>query len=87
MSSSDTIENSEEKEKILSNQIFQYAYPSNPKEIIKAFRSLKKPQIIKLSISCIIIILFGIFNNIQIISIPFQKIIVTWMSFMTGLNL
>jgi hypothetical protein len=73
MSSSDTIENSEEKEKVLSNQTFHYAYPSNPKEIIKAFRSLKKPQIIKLSISCIIIILFGIFNNIQIIGNPIPE--------------
>ena len=70
MSSSDTIENSEEKEKILSSQSFHQNYPSNPKEIIKALRSLKKPQIIKLSISCIIIILFGIFNNVQIIGNP-----------------
>ena len=45
-------------------------FPSNPKDVINAFKSLKKPQIIKLSISGIIIILFAIFNNVNIIGNP-----------------
>ena len=67
---SEPLENSEEKEKILPDSSEPKTFPSNPKEVIKAFQSLKKPQIIKLSLSAIIIILFGIFNNIEIIGNP-----------------
>ena len=67
---SDDIENSEEKEKIFPSPSLQKTFPSNPKEVIKAFKSLKKPQIIRLSICAIIIILFGIFNNVQITGNP-----------------
>ena len=70
---SNSLENSEEKEKILYKSNIPNAIPSNPKTVLKEFLSLKKPQIIKLSISCIIIILFGIFNNIQIIGNPIPE--------------
>ena len=68
--SENTIDNSEEKEEILLSSTTQKTFPSNPKEVIKAFYSLKKPQIIKLSLSAIIIILFGVFNNLNIIGNP-----------------
>ena len=70
---SDKIDNSEEKETMSSNSTsstIQMNFPSNPKDVIIAFKSLKKPQIIKLSISGIIIILFAIFNNVQVIGNP-----------------
>ena len=67
---SDKIDNSEEKETMSTESTIQMNFPSNPKEVIKAFTSLKKPQIIKLSISGVIILLFAIFNNVQIISNP-----------------
>ena len=63
----------EEKEEILNknnNNEKKRTYPSNPLEILKEFKNLKKSQIIKLSISVVIIILFGIFNNINIIGNP-----------------
>ena len=63
-------DSTEEKETILEKPIPIKTFPSNPKEVIKAFRSLKSPQIIKLVICGIIIILFGIFNNIKIIGSP-----------------
>ena len=69
-SESNTLENSEEKEKILYKASPNKTFPSNPKEVFKQFRSLKKDQIIKLTISGIIIILFGVFNNVQIIGNP-----------------
>ena len=47
MSSSETIENSEEKEKILYKSSVQRKFPSNPKVVFKEFKSLKKAQIIK----------------------------------------
>ena len=70
---SENINNSEEKETMSSNSTsstIQMNFPSNPKDVIIAFKSLKKPQIIKLSISGIIIILFAIFNNVQVIGNP-----------------
>ena len=70
---SENINNSEEKETMSSNSTsstIQMNFPSNPKDVINAFKSLKKPQIIKLSISGIIIILFAIFNNVQVIGNP-----------------
>ena len=70
---SENINNSEEKETMSSNSTsstIQMNFPSNPKDVIYAFGSLKKPQIIKLSISGIIIILFAIFNNVQVIGNP-----------------
>lgn len=67
---SETIENTEEKEKILYRSTIRKRYPSNPKEVFKSFTNLKKPQIIKLSISATIVILFAIFNNVQIIGNP-----------------
>ena len=70
---SENINNSEEKETMSSNSTsstIQMNFPSNPKDVINAFISLKKPQIIKLSISGIIIILFAIFNNVQVIGNP-----------------
>ena len=63
-------ESTEEKETILEKPIKLKSFPSNPKEVFKAFTSLKTPQIIRLVISGIIIILFGIFNNIKIIDNP-----------------
>ena len=42
-------------------------YPSNPLEVIKELANLNKSQKIKLLISSIIIILYAIFNNIQIL--------------------
>jgi len=45
-------------------------YPTNPLHVFKEFKNLNKSQIIKLSISGVIIILFGIFNNIKIIKDP-----------------
>ena len=53
-----------------TSSTIQMNFPSNPKDVINAFKSLKKPQIIKLSISGIIIILFAIFNNVQVIGNP-----------------
>ena len=70
---SENINNSEEKETMSSNSTsstIQMNFPSNPKDVINAFNSLKKPQIIKLSISGIIIIIFAIFNNVQVIGNP-----------------
>ena len=70
---SENINSSEEKETMSSNSTsstIQMNFPSNPKDVINAFISLKKPQIIKLSISGIIIILFAIFNNVQVIGNP-----------------
>ena len=70
---SENINNSEEKETMSSNSTsstIQMNFPSNPKDVINTFGSLKKPQIIKLSISGIIIILFAIFNNVQVIGNP-----------------
>ena len=71
--SDDQIGNSEEKEKILSSVSFQETFPSNPKEVIKAFKSLKKSQIIRLSFCGVIIILFAVFNNVQIIGNPIPE--------------
>lgn len=70
---SNSLENSEEKEKILYKANVPNPIPSNPKTVLKEFLSLKKPQIIKLSISAIIIILFGIFNNINILGNPIPE--------------
>ena len=70
---SNSLENSEEKEKILYKSNIPNPIPSNPKTVLKEFLSLKKPQIIKLSISAIIIILFGIFNNINILGNPIPE--------------
>ena len=63
-------ESTEEKETILEKPVQMKTFPSNPKEVFKAFTNLKSPQIIKLILSAIIIILFGIFNNIKIIGNP-----------------
>jgi hypothetical protein len=70
VSSSDTLGNYEEKEKILYKSKIKKKFPYNPIEVFKSFNSLKKPQIIKLSLSAIIIILFAIFNNVQITGNP-----------------
>ena len=48
-------------------------YPSNPLEVIKELANLNKSQKIKLLISSIIIILYAIFNNIQILKNPTPK--------------
>ena len=59
-------------------------YPSNPFEVLKDLINLNKNQKIKLLISSIIIILFGIFNNIQILKNPsptnncYNDIILDW---------
>ena len=45
-------------------------YPSNPLEIIKELANLNKSQKIKLLISSIIIIIYAILNNIQILKSP-----------------
>ena len=59
------------KEKdMLKDFIKKKKYPTNPREIIKEFKKLKKDQIIKLSICGVIVILFAIFNNINIIGNP-----------------
>ena len=58
MSKSETIDNSEEKEKMFYRPSFKKGFPSNPKDIFKEFKSLKKNQIIKLILSGVIIILF-----------------------------
>lgn len=70
MSKSETINNSEEKDKMFYRPSIKKGFPSNPKDVFKEFKSLKKDQIIKLIISGIIIILFGIFNNVRIIGNP-----------------
>ena len=62
--------NHEESEGILNKKIKKKPYPSNPLEIFKEFKHLNKNQIIRLIISAVIIILFGIFNNINIIGNP-----------------
>ena len=45
-------------------------YPSNPLEVIKELPNLNKSQKIKLLISYIIIIIYAIINNIQILKSP-----------------
>jgi hypothetical protein len=70
MTTSESIENTEEREKILYRPTVLKKFPSNPKDVFKEFKVLKKDQIIKLSLSAVIIILFGVFNNIRIIGNP-----------------
>lgn len=60
----------EEKEKILNKNIENKTYPSNPLDIIKEFKHLKKEQLIKLSICVVIIVLFAVLNNIEILGNP-----------------
>ena len=70
MSKSETIENSDEKEKMFYKPKIKRGFPSNPKDVFKEFRALKKNQIAKLTLSAVIIILFGVFNNVRIIGNP-----------------
>ena len=65
-----TMENEEKEEAILNTKLFKRNYPTNPLDIFKEFKNLKKDQKIKLSICGVIILLFIIFNNIQIIGNP-----------------
>ena len=60
----------EREETILNKKTSKKYYPPSPLNMIKDFKNLRKEQIIKLLISIIIIALFGIFNNIQIIGNP-----------------
>ena len=61
----------EERESaILKKKILKNRYPSNPLEIITKFKNLKKGQIVKLFISLLIIALFAVFNNMQILGNP-----------------
>jgi hypothetical protein len=62
--------NQEEAEGILNKKIKRKAYPSNPLDVIREFKHLKKEQVIRLLISVLIITLFAIFNNIRIIGNP-----------------
>ena len=70
MSTSEAIENTEEKEKILYKPPIQKKFPTNPKDVFKEFKLLKRVQIIKLILGAVIIILFGVFNNVCIIGNP-----------------
>ena len=69
---------------------FKKLYPSNPLEIIKELKNLNKIQHIKLLISGIIIILFGIFNNIQILGNPsptnkcYYDVVLEWTRFLNS---
>ena len=65
-----TMENEEKEEAILNTKLFKRNYPTNPLDIFKEIKNLKKDQKIKLSICGVIILLFIIFNNIQIIGNP-----------------
>ena len=61
----------EERESaILKKKILKNKYPSNPLEIITKFKNLKKGQIVKLIISLLIIALFAVFNNMEILGNP-----------------
>ena len=59
-------------------------YPSNPLKVLKDLMNLNKTQKIKLLMSSIIIIIFAIFNNIQILKNPsptnncYYDIILDW---------
>ncbi len=70
MTTSELIGNTEEREKILYRPMVQRKFPSNSKEVFKAFKNLKNEQIIKLSLSAVIVILFGVFNNVSIMGSP-----------------
>ena len=70
MTTSELIRNTEESVKVLYRPMVQRKFLSNPKEVFKAFKNLKKEQITKLSLSAVIIIIFGVFNNVRIISSP-----------------
>ena len=64
------IKNKEKKSSTKNTIIYKKVYPSNPFQIIKELKYLNKHQKIKLFLSLIIIILFTIFNNIQILGNP-----------------
>jgi len=55
---------------ILREIIMKKKYPTNPLKIINEFKKLKKDQIIKLSICGVIVVLFAIFNNVNILGNP-----------------
>ena len=70
MITSELIENTKERRKVSYRPMVQRKFPSNPKEVFKAFKNLKSEQIKKLSLSAVIVILFGVFNNARIIGSP-----------------
>ena len=58
------------EQKIEQKEIIKPIYPYNPLLVFKSFTNLDKNKIIKLFISFIITLAFGLFNNIRIISNP-----------------
>ena len=71
---SEQISTVEEKQKQSENkEQFQTSYPTNPLEVFKEINNLNKKKIIKLIICLIIIILFGVFNNIEILPSPMPE--------------
>ena len=68
MSSSLLTDSDDKTISLIDNKVnLKKEYPSNPLEVIKELANLNKSQKIKLLISSIIIILYAIFNNIQIL--------------------
>lgn len=67
------IDNEEKKIQTRNKELYKKSYPSNPLKIIKELKNLNKDQKIKLLISLIIIFLFGILNNIEILGNPTPK--------------
>ena len=64
------MEELEIKQEEPNNQSKKILYPSNPIKVFKEFKNLRKEQIIKVSICAVIIILFGVFNNVKVIDDP-----------------
>ena len=80
-------EKEEKEEKIKKSEKKDYCqrpYPTNPLQVFKDIKNLNKNKIIKLIICLIIIILFAIFNNIEILSSPmpsnlcYKDVILDW---------
>ena len=67
------IKRKEKKSSTKNKKIYKIIYPSNPFQIIKELKYLNQHQKIRLLLSLIIIILFAIFNNIQILGIQIPK--------------
>ena len=84
MSKSTSTYDEEEEKQTKENKIYQKSYPTNPLEVLKDIKNLDKTKIIKLSICLIIIILFAIFNNIEILGSPipinlcYRDLILDW---------
>ena len=67
------IKSKEKKSSTKNKKIYKIIYPSNPFQIIKKLKYLNQHQKIRLLLSLIIIILFAIFNNIQILGNQIPK--------------